>query len=132
MIDVDIHIELFLSSDDRWIDQGYAGDLVPHVAGKGILFEVLGDGRIRFQIVAFISFVKCVFTEMSIGVIVIFFQGARSTMWAASGSNHQLNSRRASIAPVSMAPLSAYSPPPMRTNSFASVATDGSSLRAKA
>ena len=58
--------------------------------------------------VAFISFVKRVFTEISMGVMVIFFQGARNTMRAASGSNHQLNSRRASMAPGSMAPLSAY------------------------
>ena len=65
-------------------------------------------GVFALAMVAFISVVKRVLTEISIGVMVTFFQGARSTMRVASGSNHQLNSRRASMAPGSIAPLSAY------------------------
>ena len=45
--------------------------------------------------------------EIANRIDVPVIQGARRTMRAASGSNHQLNSRRASIAPGSMAPLSA-------------------------
>src|SRR5437899_9403547 len=66
---------------------------------------------------------------MSMVVIVTFFQRARSTIRAASGSNHQLNSRRASMAPGSIAPLSAYRPPPIMTNSLASVANLGVELQ---
>ena len=42
----------------------------------------------------FMSSLSVVFTEMSTGVIVIFFQGALMPMRVASGSHHQLNSRR--------------------------------------
>src|SRR3981189_3997066 len=65
-------------------------------------------GVAALAMVAFISVVKRVLTEISIGVIVIFFHGARRTIWAASGSNHQLNSRRASRAPRAIGPLSAH------------------------
>src|SRR5438309_12051201 len=44
------------------------------------------------------SIVIFVFTEMSTGVHTIFFQGARKTIWAASGSNHILNSCRGVFA----------------------------------
>ena len=74
--------------------------------------------------VAFISEVKRVFTEISIGVTVTFFQGARKTIRAAWGINHQLNSRPVLMAPGSMAPLSAYNPPPIMTNSLATLAKE--------
>ena len=83
MIDVDIHIELLLAGNDRRIDQGNAGDFVPHETRQRILVEIPCDRSSAFAIVAFISLVKCVFTEISIGVIVIFFHGARSTIRAA-------------------------------------------------
>src|ERR1700737_3064198 len=83
--------------------------------GKEYLSRYCVMGVAALAIVDFISVVKRVLTEISIGVMVIFFQGARRTMRAASGSNHQLNSRRASIAPASIAPFSAYNPPPTRT-----------------
>src|SRR5438132_4955023 len=132
VVDVDVHVELFLAGDDGGVNQSHAGNFVPHVARQRVLVEILRNRGIGFRDVAFISSVKRVFTEMSMGVIVTFFQGARSTIRAASGSNHQLNSRRASMAPGSIAPLFAYNPPPIMTNSFAKVATSGSSFSARA
>src|SRR3979411_2442615 len=41
MIDVDVHVELLLSGDDGWIDQGHASDFVPHVAGQRISIQIL-------------------------------------------------------------------------------------------
>src|SRR5436309_3608422 len=76
---------------------------------------------------ALISGPSLVLTEISMGVMAIFFHGARITMRTASGSNHQLNSRRPSTPLIP--PLSAYMPLPIRTSSFASVATCGSRLR---
>src|SRR5580765_1596796 len=100
--------------------------------GREYLSRYCVTGVFALEMTAFISEVKRVLTEISIGVMVTFFQGARNTMRVASGSNHQLNSRRASMAPGSIAPLSAYNPPPIMTNSLASVATWGSSFNAKA
>src|SRR5579864_8259406 len=62
--------------------------------------------------------------------MVMLFHGARMTMRTASGSNHQLNSRRPST-PV-IPPLSAYMPLPISTKDFASVATCGSRRNASA
>src|ERR1700722_7607393 len=40
---VDVHIQLPLPREDRGINQRRARDLVPHVAGKGILVEIRRD-----------------------------------------------------------------------------------------
>src|SRR5437899_10559792 len=79
---------------------------------------------------ALMSGPSLVLTEISMGVMAIFFHGARITMRTASGSNHQLNSRRPSTPLIP--PLSAYMPLPIRTSSFASVATCGSRRSANA
>src|SRR5204863_2972641 len=71
-----------------------------------------------------------VFTEMSTGVIVIFFHGALIAIRVASGSHHQLNSRRPLMR--WLPPLSTLKPAPMRTSSFASRAIVGSSRSASA
>ena len=64
-----------------------------------------------------------VLTEMSTGVMVTFFQGALRTMLAASGSHHQLNSRRYSAVST---------PPPISTSSLAFSGSFGSSINASA
>src|SRR3954452_6837691 len=92
--------------------------------GREYLSRYCVIGVLALAMAAFISVVKRVLTDMSIGVMVTLFQGARRTIRVASGSNHQLNSRRASMAPGSIAPLLAYMPPPIMTNSLASVATE--------
>src|SRR5215470_6735311 len=64
--------------------------------------------------------VMWVLTEMSTVVTVIFFQGARSVMWTASGSNQKLNSRRLAWVQV-MGAIGAMLPP-ITTSSCASSA----------
>src|SRR5437762_13465346 len=87
-------------------------------------------GVLALAMAALISGPSLVLTEISMGVMAIFFHGARTTMRTASGSNHQLNSRRPSTPLIP--PLSAYMPLPIRTSSFASVATCGSRRSANA
>src|SRR3954447_6782347 len=71
-----------------------------------------------------------VLTEISTGVIVIFFQPALITMRVASGSHHQLNSRRPLMR--WLPPRSTLKPPPMTTSSFASSERRGSGRSANA
>src|SRR5580765_2961966 len=41
VIDVDVHVELLLPSNDRRINQRHARDLIPHKAWQRILIEIL-------------------------------------------------------------------------------------------
>src|SRR5678815_2469532 len=72
-----------------------------------------------------------VFTEISTGVQTIFFQGARSTMCAASGSNQMLNSCRG-VLMNSGSVVCGFKLAPMKTSSFASCGNSGSMEMASA
>ena len=115
-----------LFGDDRGIDHGGSRNFVPHVAATArprtrVLREVLRGRRAGLaRSAARISGESVVLTEMSTGVMVIFFHGALITMRMASGSHHQLNSRRPLIR--WLPPLSTLKPAPMTTSSFASAA----------
>src|ERR1700730_4633612 len=85
------------------------------------------DGVPALAICSIKAFVNLVFTEISTVVIVIFFHGARRTMWTASGSHQKLNSRR--FAVFHEMQTSGAILPPMITNSCASSAALGSRLR---
>src|SRR5581483_5657482 len=57
VIDVDVHVELFLSGNDRGIHHGGGGEFIPHEAVHRILGEVprdwcvsLGDGRFHSRV----------------------------------------------------------------------------------
>ena len=78
----------------------------------------------------FRSSLSDVFTEMSTGVIVIFFHGALMAMRVASGSHHQLNSRRPLMR--WLPPWPTLKPAPISTSSLASVAISGSRPSASA
>src|SRR6267142_4782822 len=82
-------------------------------------------GELLALILSISSFVILVFTEISTGVQTIFFQGARSTMRAASGSNQRLNSWRGVFA-NSGSSVSGLRLAPMNTNSLASLGNSGS------
>src|ERR1700694_3368964 len=82
-------------------------------------------GELPALILSINSFVILVFTEISTGVQTIFFQGARSAMRAASGSNQRLNSWRGLFANSGSA-VCGFRMAPMNTNSLASVGNSGS------
>src|SRR4029077_3358979 len=46
MVDVDIHVELFLTSDNCGINQSRSGKLIPHKAGHGVLRQVASNRSI--------------------------------------------------------------------------------------
>src|SRR3984893_17046741 len=77
-------------------------------------------GELPALILSISSFVILVFTEISTGVQTISFQGARSTMRAASGSNQRLNSWRGLFANSGSA-VCGFRLAPIKTNYLASV-----------
>src|SRR6266852_9795627 len=83
------------------------------------------DGELPALIFSISSFVILVFTEISTGVQTIFFQGARNTMRAASGSNQRLNSWRGVFANSGSA-VCGFRLAPMNTNSLARPGKSGS------
>src|SRR5580692_1254991 len=89
------------------------------------------DGDVLALILSISSLVILVFTEISTVVQTIFFHGARNTMWAASGSNHRLNSRRG-VFWNSGSSVCGLRLPPMNTNSFARLGNSGSMEMASA
>ena len=97
---VDVHVEDLLFGDDRGIEPGGGGELVPEVVELvGVVGDVLRGGRVwRSAISASICLVNWVLMEMSTVVRSMRGQGARRTMWAASGSNQKLNSWRGWVA----------------------------------
>jgi hypothetical protein len=68
---------------------------------------------------------------MSTVVQTTFFQGAVSTMCAASGSNHRLNSSLG-VFTNSGSSVMGFGLPPMKINSFASEANSGAMVMADA
>src|SRR6266478_901060 len=48
VVNIDIHVELLLSGDDRRIDQGSRGEFIPHKTFDRVLRQVASDRRIRF------------------------------------------------------------------------------------
>src|SRR5579872_2208275 len=78
-----------------------AADSSSHMKlGTEYFAKYLATGVSALAMAACICAVMCVLIETSMGVMVIFFHGARMAMRTASGSNHQLNSRRPSTVPI--------------------------------
>src|ERR1039458_10412203 len=83
------------------------------------------DGELLALIWSISSLVILVFTEISTVVQTIFFQGARSTMCAASGSNQRLNSWRGALA-NSGSSVCGFRLAPMNNSPFAWLGNSGS------
>ena len=62
------------------------------------ILAALENGDVPAAICAIISLLIFVFTDISTVVTTMRGHGARSTMWAASGSNQKLNSWRGLVA----------------------------------
>src|SRR5450759_3531068 len=63
----------------------------PPAPAREYFVKYCAVGESDLAISAFMSSERLVLTEMSTGVMVIFFHGALITMRTASGSHHQLN-----------------------------------------